>query len=253
MARILEYGPEAFLYLLALAAQVSGYTSPGIAIALTVLATVWLVAHCVYKWRDKLPQIDHRWLAVSASACITAVVFIFSVTWYFWHKDVKLPGLGIYTTIRLYDTPEFRRRYVYEFVTTEGAKASFSLSSAGQFTFAVTDIRGEIYPLEIKLGENGLPIDRFVALFFEVGLDTSKTLLRVRLNKKVIAQRTLTFKINLGSLDWHPGSLGAPILGQNQNGVFLLFELILYKTTFTSQESSKLVQNISDYLKIPFD
>src|ERR1700722_12980470 len=63
-----------------------------------------------------------------------------------------------------------RPRYVFEFVTSDGAKASFYLSASSEFTFSVTDIRNEPYPLEVKIGNDGIPIDQFVALFCEVGV-----------------------------------------------------------------------------------
>jgi hypothetical protein len=50
MAKLLQFGPAAFFYLLALAAQVSGYTSPTVAIILAALGTVWLIGSGVYHW-----------------------------------------------------------------------------------------------------------------------------------------------------------------------------------------------------------
>jgi hypothetical protein len=50
LADFLGYGPAAFLYLLAMAAQVSGYASPTIAILLAMAGTIWLIGHWVHKW-----------------------------------------------------------------------------------------------------------------------------------------------------------------------------------------------------------
>jgi hypothetical protein len=50
LPKALEYGPEAFCYLLALAFQVSGYTSTLVAGLLAVLGTVWLGGHLLHKW-----------------------------------------------------------------------------------------------------------------------------------------------------------------------------------------------------------
>jgi|GEM_PF-6397242 len=50
LADFFGYAPAGFLYLLALAAQVSGYSSPSIAILLAVAGTAWLIGHWAHKW-----------------------------------------------------------------------------------------------------------------------------------------------------------------------------------------------------------
>jgi len=53
LADFLGYGPAAFLYLLALAATMSGYASPSIAILLAAVGTVWLIGHWAHKWHQR--------------------------------------------------------------------------------------------------------------------------------------------------------------------------------------------------------
>jgi hypothetical protein len=48
---LLEFGPVAFFYLLALAATVSGYNNPRLAIILACLGTIWLCASVIHMWR----------------------------------------------------------------------------------------------------------------------------------------------------------------------------------------------------------
>lgn len=172
---------------------------------------------------------------------------ILGALWLYYGKETKLPGFSAYSVIRLYDTPEFRRRYVFEFVSTDHAKVAFYLSASGVFTFSATDIRGESYPLEVKLGNSGIPIDRFVVLVCEVGLATNSTVMKIIVNEKEVARRELNFPLNLGNIDWKPGSLGAPVIGTNQGGVFLLGEIGIYKTTLTSSEIGRLIENVRNH------
>jgi hypothetical protein len=182
-----------------------------------------------------------------------ALGLLFAVTDWFSSPEQKLPGFTAYVVLRLYDTPEFRRRYVFEFVTSDGAKVSFYLSASSQFTFAVEDIHGETYPLEVKVGGEGIPIDRFIALFCEVGETPTSTVLRILVNGREIVRRDLPFSSNLGKLDWRPGALGAPLVGQNQGGVFLLFEIGIFAEMLTDKNAMKLVHNVSEHMKLPFD
>jgi hypothetical protein len=173
--------------------------------------------------------------------------------WLYFNREIKLPGFTGYAVIRLYDSPEFRRRYVFEFVSSDGARVAFYLSASSVFTFSVTDIRGESYPLEVRLGHGGIPIDKFVALFCEVGVAKNSSILRVIVNEKEVATRKLSFPLNLGKMDWKPGSLGQPLIGVNQGGVFMLTELGIYGQTMTSKEIHALVENVRGFYKQPFD
>jgi hypothetical protein len=172
------------------------------------------------------------------------------LTWagsYFW-PDQTFPGIGVYSYIRLYDSPEYRQRYVFEFETSALARTAFYLSASDQFTFSVTDAYGSTYPIEVKVGQGGIPIDKFVALFCEVGLREDSTILRVSVNDQTIASRIVPARIELGTMDWHPGNIGAPITGQNVGGIFKLFEIGIYKRTFTSAEREKPFKNITDFI-----
>lgn len=174
---------------------------------------------------------------------------VIGALWLYLAKEQKLPGFTSYAVIRLYDTPEFRRRYVFEFVSSDGAKVSFYLSASSIFTFSATDLRGEAYPLEVKLGDGGIPIDQFVVLFCEIGIAKNSTTMRVLVNEKEVARRDLAFPLILGKMDWKPGTLGAPATGTNQGGVFLLSEIGIYPRTMTSEEVHGLVENAASSYK----
>jgi len=172
-----------------------------------------------------------------------------------WHSTKppakKLPGFAAYAVVRIYDIPEFRRKYIFDFGTQASkARAAFYLSASDQFTFALTDARGETYPLEVKLGQGGIPIDRFIMLLCEAGVDEDMTILRVSVNGKEILRRVLSFPVDLGDRKWGPGSaLGANAIGQ-ENGIFMLAELGAWAETFSKDDTAKMLKNVTDFYKL---
>lgn len=181
------------------------------------------------------------------------IVMVGVILFVYFPRDKAIPGFTGYSVIKLYDTPESRRRYVFELVSSDGAKVSFYLSASSVFTLAATDLRGESYPLEVRVGGDGIPIDQFVALFCEIGISENSTMMRVLVNEKEVARRDLAFALDLGKMDWKPGALGAPVIGTNQGGVFLLGEFGVYPFTMTSSQVHALVDNIRGYYKQPFN
>lgn len=168
--------------------------------------------------------------------------------------DKKLPGFAAYAVLRIYDVPEFRRKYIFDFgAQNSKARAAFYLSASDQFTFVLTDVRGESYPLEVKLGHGGVPIDKFIMLLCEAGVDGDTTVLRVSVNGKEIQQRKLSFAVDLGDRKWGPGTtLGANAMGQD-NGVFMLMELGAWAETFSKQDTAKMLKNVTDFHKLKID
>lgn len=187
---------------------------------------------------------------------ISAAVFLVCGAWYFWPSapEEKLPGFAAYAVLRIYDVPEFHRKYIFDFGSADGkSRAAFYLSASDQFTFLLTDIRGESYPLEIKLGHGGIPIDKFIMLICEAGVDEGSTVLRVSVNGKEIQRRKLAFQVNLGERKWGPGTtVGANAIGQS-NGVLMLMELGAYADTFSKDEVSKMLKNVMDFYKLKMD
>jgi hypothetical protein len=216
----------------------------GVGVALA--GVLWMLhIHCLYKYKRKI------YIGVPL---VTMLLVISAAAISEWPaSDDSKPGIGVFSVIRLYDSPEYRRRYVYEFITSNGAKAAFFLSSSGTFTFSVIDVHGESYPIEIKVGRFGIPIDQFIILTCEAGIGRKATVLTVSVNRKEIARREIPVPVDLGTRDWHAGSLGAPVTGQNQGGIFLLAEVITWPTTFSNTEIEKLVENAREYYKISLE
>jgi hypothetical protein len=175
-------------------------------------------------------------------AVITANILYFSVP-----HDESLPGLGAYSYVRLYDTPELRRKFIYDFVSSNGSRATFFLTKSDEFSFSVSDSNGEPYSLEIPLGNDGIPIDRYIFLFCEAGLKERSTILKVFVDDKEVASRTVPFRLNFGKLDWTIRTIGADASGQN-NAPFKMAEFGLYHATFTLTQKRKLIENFKKYL-----
>jgi hypothetical protein len=169
-----------------------------------------------------------------------------------WPTDTAakvLPGFGSYAYLRLYDTPELRRRFIYDFTTPEGGGIKFFLSSSGQFNFTVTDLNKETYSLEIPIGADGIPIDRSIFLFCEVGIAEDQTILRVSVDEKKVGERSLPFKIAIGNTSKiGRGSIGADANGQN-NAPFKISEFAILSKTLTTEQKSKLIENFKEYLR----
>ncbi|HML13824.1 MAG TPA: hypothetical protein VK456_10980 [Xanthobacteraceae bacterium] len=170
------------------------------------------------------------------------VAVVLGVIWHFSEPDRKFPGFAAYTVLRIFPVPDFRRQYVFDFGSQQGARASFYLSASDKFTFVITDIRGESYPLEINITK--IPVDRFIMLSCEVGIEHDYTLLRVRVNGRDVEHRRLSFPIDLGDRKWGPGTtIGANGIGAN-NGAFMLVELGASDSTFSRSEIDKLFDNV---------
>jgi hypothetical protein len=165
-----------------------------------------------------------------------------------------VPGFAAYMVIRLYDSFESQRKYVFEYATKKNAKAALYLSARGQFTFAVTDIRGDTYPLEVKVGSDGsIPTDQVVILFCEAWATNTSTVLRILVNGKEVARRDLSSRISLENMDWKAGTSGAPIIGPNHGDVFFLFELEKFPAIPTDADGTKFIENVRQYMHLPFN
>jgi hypothetical protein len=129
-------------------------------------------------------------------------------------RDERLLGITVHTVINIQDVAALRRKYVFDLGTPDRARAAFYLSASDRFTFTVTDIHGETYPLEIPLGRRGVPFGEFTHLLCEAGSASSYSFLRVLVNGKEVQRRSLPFPIDLGSRDWRT-ILGADADGRN--------------------------------------
>ena len=95
-----------------------------------------------------------------------------------------------------------------------------------------------------------MPIDKFIMLLCEAGIDDDTTILRLSVNGKEIERRKLSFAVDLGDRKWGAGSaLGANAIGQD-NGVFVLAELGAWPETFSKDDTAKMLKNVADFYKL---
>jgi hypothetical protein len=167
-------------------------------------------------------------------------------TWYFWPQDPmdrRLPGFGGYAVLRIFDDPDFRRKYVFNVGSDDGAKVSFYISAADMFTLSATDVHGEPYTVEIPISSNKIPLHDFMALFCEVGVTEENSILRIDVNGREILRRTLPFVINLGSRKWKNTSIGG--------GSFRFVEFGIWGETFSNEKIKLLVDNVRGAFHLP--
>jgi hypothetical protein len=185
------------------------------------------------RWRN----LTHGFLG----AVLLGTILFFSLP-----HDESLPGFGSYAYLRLYDTPDLRRKVIYDFKTPQGGGIKFFLSSSGQFNFTVTDVNKETYSVELPI--TAIPLDRFIFLFCDVGVSENKTNLRVIVDDKQVGFRSLPFRIDLGDVSKiGKGAIGADTNGQN-NSPFSIEEVAVYSQTPTYDQRLKLMDNFKTYL-----
>jgi hypothetical protein len=161
--------------------------------------------------------------------------------------DEKLPGFGSGMMVETKDITEMRRKYHFDFHTPDGAKAAFYLSASNRYAFSVTDIHGEPYTLDIPLGSNGIPFEKWSYVFCEAGTASSYAYLRALVNGSEVARRDFDFPIDLGSRQWMP-TIGADANGKNP-GAFMLSEIGVYSMTLTDAELKTIAENALQFYK----
>ena len=183
------------------------------------------------------------------------IVFCAGAAWYFWPQEKtppaaqekNLPGFSALAYLRMYDTLESRRRYIFQLSNPEGGKAEFFLSASDIFTFSMTDIHGESYALDVPYGAGGIPIDRYVFLYCDAEVDGKVTILRIFIDAKQIQSRTFDLPIEFGSNNWHL-TLGADNHGQN-NAPFKMAEFGAGHETFTETQIKSHYNDFIQFLR----
>jgi amino acid transporter len=213
----------------------------GTAMALTL---VFLAAVIAFRDRELDTQKFPRKLLMGMMVAGIGVIVLIII--FFWPSDAfnsPMAGFSNYSVVRVFDTPDFKRKYLFDYQTPEGAKVSFYISASDIFTLSATDIRGESYPLEIPIASGKIPLTSYVVLFCEIGFTKDSTILRVGVNKAEVQRRTLPFVIDLGSQNWNAGTFcGVPLR---------ITEWGNYNKALTNDDINKLVDNVRQYVKLP--
>ena len=211
----------------------------------TALTLVVLASAVAFRDREELdtPKFPKKLLI---GMMVTGVGVIILSIIFFWPSDAfnsPMSGFSNYSVVRVFDTPDFKRKYLFDYQTPEGAKVSFYISASDIFTLSASDIRGESYPLEIPIDSGKIPLTSYVVLFCEIGFTKDSTILRVVVNRAEVQRRTLPFVINLGSQNWNAGTFGGVPLR--------IVEWGNYNKALTNDDINKLVDNVRQYVKLP--
>ena len=128
-----------------------------------------------------------------------------------WHYSPKhvlkqkgLPGFTAYAFVRLDNGPGPKDRYVFDQATSDGARIAFYQSASGLFIFSIRTINGAFYHVEVPVGGDGLPVDRYVFLYCDAGIARDSTVARVMVDGNEIRRRVFGFAMDLGRQDWEP-------------------------------------------------
>jgi hypothetical protein len=175
---------------------------------IALIALMILGAVLIFLWQDWRPRLGPGIVLNLATAAIAlALVWYYSPIHFLNQKG--LPGFMAFAFVRVDNTSEAKNRYVFDQVTSDGAGAAFyQLGSSSLFIFSIRNTHGAFYNLEIPVGDNGVPVDRYVFLYCEAGIGKDSTVARVMIDGKEVRRRVLDFPMDLGKQDWKQATVG---------------------------------------------
>jgi hypothetical protein len=162
--------------------------------------------------------------------------------------DENFPGFSSTFALKIKNAAKIGRQYLFEYKTPEGAKTAFYLAGTGRFSFSVTDVHNETYSLEIPIGNDGIPLNRFIFLSCEVGATDASSTIRVLIDGKETAYRIFPFRIDLGSRSWVNGTIGADGNNQNNGAFETLAVGAMGHATFLDKQLAGLIKGTRKYL-----
>ncbi|MBG0803880.1 hypothetical protein IYW40_20660 [Methylocystis sp. H4A] len=164
----------------------------------------------------------------------------------------NLPGLSLHTVLRLPAPSGSSRFPIMDWKTNRNAVAAFYISASNRFTFAVTDTYGETYSLELPLGTDGIPINRRFYLMAEIGISGRSTEIRIGVDGKVLAERTLPFSVDLGDRQWRRPHFNFDPLKRDpsMNNGIVMDEIGYWSFSLTERSWAELKR---DYYQKKFD
>jgi hypothetical protein len=190
-----------------------------------------------------------HWLPYVALVAAAAGMLIFGggmyLDWRREHRRKPLPGISINLGIRIADQEEKRRRYYFDLAGQGQNGASFYRSASGRFVFSVEDVNGEPYSVEMRPGQSGIPLAQSIYLCLEAGTDGTKTFMRVSVDGRTIAERTLPFAVQFPAVEGH-------VLGANRqqqlHGGFRLYLVTLATMTLDHENAKNMLAYVRERL-----
>jgi hypothetical protein len=226
------------------------FSGPALTVAVFLLAAfVAMDRDPAAQWRRKASGFKGK---VIRRGLIAGIALVSILVWWLLPLDPlrnQLPGFTAYAALKLQNQPDFHRKYIYVFGPANASHAEFYLSASGEYTFSVTDLHGEQYPLETNIGDDGVPLNKIIALFSQVALTDKTTILRLSVNGKEIIRRTMPFVINIPQGGWKPNTIGADQNGNNGSS-FLLLEFAAWPAAISNSSISEIWANFQKTSKI---
>lgn len=120
-----------------------------------------------------------------------------------------LPGVGVWAVVEVQPLNNLKRKYIFELETDDHeAMASLYMTPDNHLTLSVTDVGGETYPVEVPLGQGGVPMGSMAVIAAEVGVASNYSILQVSINGTIVQSRKIDFPIDLGSKNFTEVVLG---------------------------------------------
>jgi hypothetical protein len=163
-------------------------------------------------------------------------------------KD-SFPGFQSTFGLKINDAASAKAQYIFEYLDAEGAKVNFHFSASGdRFVLSVTDVHGDSQSLDLIIGSEGVPINKFIFLTCQVGLASRDTHLRVLINGKETMRKVLPFRMDLGSRKWIVGTIGADSRGDNNSAFEYLVVGAMGHVTMPDKLMASFLNDIHTYL-----
>jgi hypothetical protein len=160
----------------------------------------------------------------------------------------SLLGFSTQLNLEIRNVAELRRQFIFQNITPEKSKASFYLSANDRFVFSITDIRDESYTLDVPVGSKGIPIYRPIFLVCEAGLGSNETYMRILVDGVEIAERTLPYRMDLGSRNWSNATMGADAQGK-QNSAFVISTWSFGHVTLLDEDILDIEETTAAFLR----
>ena len=159
-----------------------------------------------------------------------------------------LPGFSTSFAVVFHEGMVNRPQYLFEFRTSEGARAALFLAGNGtHFTFEVRDIHGETHSLDSPVAEGSLKIEEPIILVAQLGVSDTASYMQIVSNGEDVAHETIDFPMDLGSKDW---AAHGTILADNEHENFAPFSVSFFSVAHTTWTNSHYVSHTKNLQKL---